>query len=109
MGSRGIKAILATVGVLTLASVWQAGPARAALTPAVYGFGSNQWGELGNGTTTASLSPAPVAGLPGTVRQLATGLDSAAAVMSDGSLWTWGSNYVSVRIATAPRPPRECP
>jgi len=68
MGSRGIKAILVTVGALTLASVGQA-----ALTPAVYGFGSNQWGELGNGTTTASLSPTPVAGLPGTVRQLATG------------------------------------
>ena len=73
MGSRGIKAILVTVGALTLASVGQAAPASAALTPAVYGFGSNQWGELGNGTTTASLSPTPVAGLPGTVRQLATG------------------------------------
>jgi Regulator of chromosome condensation (RCC1) repeat len=93
MGSRGIKAILATVGVLTLASVGQAMPAAAALTPTLYGFGSNQWGELGNGTTTASLSPTPVAGLPSTVRQLATGLESAAAVMSDGSLWTWGSNY----------------
>ena len=61
VGSRGIKEIVATVGVLTLASVWQAVPAAAALTSAVYGFGSNQWGELGNGTTTASLSPTPVA------------------------------------------------
>jgi hypothetical protein len=51
MGSRGIKAIIVTVGALTLASVGQAVPARAALTPAVYGFGSNQAGELGGGTT----------------------------------------------------------
>jgi hypothetical protein len=50
MGSRGIKAIVATVGVLILASVGQAVPAAAALTPAVYGLGSNQWGEPGNGT-----------------------------------------------------------
>ena len=71
MGSRGIKAILVTVGVLTLASVGQAMPAAAALTPTLYGFGSNQWGELGNGTTSAapSLSPTPAAGLPGTIRQ----------------------------------------
>src|SRR5215470_12161619 len=79
MGSRSIKVVLATVGVLTLASVGQAVPAGAALTPVLYGFGSNQAGELGNGTTTASLSPTPVTGLPGTVRQLATGLQSAAA------------------------------
>ena len=110
MGSRSIKVVLATVGVLTLASVGQAVPAGAALTPVVYGFGSNQAGELGNGTTTASLSPTPVTGLPGTVRQLATGLQSAAAVMSDGSLWTWGSNYYhqlgyssSASIVSTPR------
>ena len=69
-----------------------------------------------NGTTTASLSPTPVTGLPGTVRQLATGLESAAAVMSDGSLWTWGSNYYhqlgygsSASVVSTPKPPRECP
>jgi hypothetical protein len=48
-----------------------AAPARAAApVPVLYGFGTNQFGELGNGTTSAerSLSPTPAAGLPGTIR-----------------------------------------
>jgi alpha-tubulin suppressor-like RCC1 family protein len=92
MGSVRIKAVVAAVGVLVLASAVQAPPARAA-TPAIYGFGSNYAGELGNGTTTDSLTPTAVTGLPSPVVEVSTGLQSAAAVLADGSLWEWGSNY----------------
>jgi hypothetical protein len=77
------QAVVAIVSVLGLASVWPAAPARAATpVPVLYGFGTNQFGVLGNGTTstTPSLSPTPAAGLPGTIQ-----------------------------VATAPKPPRECP
>ncbi len=95
MRSSGIKAVVAIVSVLGLASVWPAAPARAAApVPVLYGFGTNQHGVLGNGTTsvTPSLSPTPAAGPPGTIRQLATGLRSSAALLTDGSLWTWGDD-----------------
>lgn len=95
MRSSGIKAVVAIASVLGLASVWPAAPARAAApVPVLYGFGTDQFGVLGNGTTstTPSLSPTPAAGLPGTIRQLATGLRSSAALLTDGSLWTWGDD-----------------
>jgi alpha-tubulin suppressor-like RCC1 family protein len=95
MRSSGIKAVVAIVSVLGLASVLPAASARAAApAPVLYGFGTNQFGELGNGTTSAtpSQSPTPAAGLPGTIRQLATGLRSSGALLTDGSLWTWGDD-----------------
>jgi alpha-tubulin suppressor-like RCC1 family protein len=65
----------------------------APLTP-IYGFGTNQFGELGNGTitSTASLSPTLASGPPGTVSQLATGWHTSGALMADGTVWTWGVN-----------------
>jgi hypothetical protein len=92
MGSGRVKAVCAAIGVLVLASLAQAAPARAD-TPSLYGWGSNFAGELGDGTTTDSLSPVLAAGLPSPVRQVTTGLQMSAAVLTDGSLWLWGSNY----------------
>ena len=97
----GFLAIAATVAAMT-ASAWL--PTRALAAPqglqvlpgpAIYGFGTNQLGEMGNGGTTAtpSLSPVPANGPPGTLTQLATGLRSAGALLADGTLWTWGQNY----------------
>ena len=48
--------ILAVAGAMIMAAVGLAVPA-AASTVGVYGFGDNTYGELGNGTTTASMSP----------------------------------------------------
>lgn len=93
MGSGRVKAVLAAIGVLVLASLAQAAPAKAATSP-MYGWGSNFAGELGDGTTTASLSPVAVAGLPSPVRQVTTGLQMSAAVLTNGTVWVWGSDSV---------------
>jgi alpha-tubulin suppressor-like RCC1 family protein len=60
----------------------------------VYAWGNNQNGQLGDGTTTARWSPVRVAPPTGhTWTQVAGGFGSAAALCSDGSLYTWGNNY----------------
>jgi len=83
--------ILAVAGAITVAAAGLAVPA-AASTVGVYGFGNNTFGELGNGTTAASSLPVAALGLPGTVRQVAAGYGTSAALLADGTVWTWGNN-----------------
>jgi alpha-tubulin suppressor-like RCC1 family protein len=83
--------ILTVAGATIMAAVGLAVPA-AASTVGVYGFGNNTYGELGDGTTTASQLPVAALGLPGTVRQVAAGFGASAALLSDGTVWTWGNN-----------------
>jgi alpha-tubulin suppressor-like RCC1 family protein len=60
----------------------------------LYTWGSNRDGQLGDGTTTTRLVPVRVAPPTGqTWTQVAGGFWSAAALCSDGSLYTWGNNY----------------
>jgi len=94
--SGSFPAIAMIAGAMALASaIAPAAPAAAASPSPIYGFGTNQYGELGNGTTSAtpSLLPTRASGPPGTVRQLSTGLRSSGALMTDGTVWTWGQNY----------------
>ena len=63
----------------------------------VYTWGLNQYGQLGNNTTTNSRSPiaVQVAGTPlagKTIVQIAAGADHSLALDSDGALYAWGSN-----------------
>jgi alpha-tubulin suppressor-like RCC1 family protein len=51
----------------------------------------NFYGQLGNGTTTNSFTPAKVMSLSGVTNIGAGGFHSLAE-LSDGSLWTWGRN-----------------
>ena len=96
----GIGVIVAAVGMMTVVSAALAAPAVAAPAAAapvsrqvLYALGSNTFGELGDGTTTASTSPVLVSGLPGTVMQVAAGWETSAALLTNGTVWTWGNNY----------------
>ncbi len=52
---------------------------------------SNDFGELGNGTTTVSSTPVTVSGLSG-VTAISTSSDFVCALLSGGTVWCWGHN-----------------
>jgi len=58
----------------------------------VWAWGSNDSGELGNGTTTDSSTPIKVSNLSNIVAVAAKGVTNYA-LDSSGHVWTWGSNY----------------
>jgi alpha-tubulin suppressor-like RCC1 family protein/PKD repeat protein len=58
----------------------------------VWAWGQNDYGQLGNGSTTSSpYVPVQVASLNNVV-SIAVGDKTAVAVKGDGTVWTWGSN-----------------
>jgi alpha-tubulin suppressor-like RCC1 family protein len=62
----------------------------------VWAWGDNTYGQLGvsNATTTSSLTPVQVIGLPTstTVKQISAGGDFSLALMNDNTVWAWGHN-----------------
>jgi len=54
-------------------------------------WGDNEFGQLGDGTTTGSAVPVPVKGLTGVTAIAADELHSLA-VLSDGTVMAWGDN-----------------
>ncbi len=86
-----------------LASKIAAGPAAyhtCAVTAAgaVYCWGSNYGGELGDGSINTSTmpfgkaTPVMVVGLPGQASAVASGGFHSCALMKNGSVWCWGTN-----------------
>jgi hypothetical protein len=59
---------------------------------AVYCWGDNSLGQLGDGTTTSSPVPVKVVGLPAAANGIAAGRDSTCAMLVDRSVWCWGGN-----------------
>jgi alpha-tubulin suppressor-like RCC1 family protein len=61
----------------------------------VWAFGSNQYGQLGDGTTTDRATPVQVTGLTGVIA-IAAGRLASYALQTDGAgggiVWAWGSN-----------------
>lgn len=55
-------------------------------------WGSNPYGQLGNGSLQGSLAPTAVQGLEDAVINISTGYDYSCAVKSGGTVWCWGAN-----------------
>jgi alpha-tubulin suppressor-like RCC1 family protein len=95
-GRAALKAALAgglLLAAAPVATVATAGGAAAAAAPGVvWEWGSNGFGQLGNGAVSASPSgPAAVSGLSGVV-DVHGGREHVAALTSSGQVYTWGSN-----------------
>ncbi len=58
----------------------------------VWSWGLNNRGQLGDGTLTTRVIPVRVLGLPGPAARISAGGSHSAARLTDGSVWTWGSN-----------------
>ena len=61
----------------------------------VWAWGFNQYGRLGDGTTSTRLTPVQVSGLTGVVR-IATSNENGFAIKAEGSVWSWGGGYGAV-------------
>lgn len=61
---------------------------------AVYCWGANDWGQLGDGTLIERLTPTPVAALPATANTVAAGGDFTCAILVSNALMCWGHNEV---------------
>lgn len=55
-------------------------------------WGENGYGELGDGSTTASAVPVDVVGLPSPAVQVEPSLRSTCALTSGSGVWCWGTN-----------------
>ena len=59
-------------------------------------WGSNNFGQLGDGTTVNRCSPGTVAGGGTTWCQVSLAFCSTLAIKTDGTLWTWGQNCCGI-------------
>jgi hypothetical protein len=58
----------------------------------VWAWGMNEWGQLGDGTTSYRYTPVQVQDLSG-ITAIAAGSGYSLAVKNDGTVWAWGYNY----------------
>ena len=82
----GVKAKAVSSGYVSTCEVTTKGAALC--------WGYNSTGQLGNNTTTASLTPVPVYGLGKGVKAISVGYYHACALTTKGKVWCWGYNNV---------------
>jgi alpha-tubulin suppressor-like RCC1 family protein len=58
----------------------------------LWGWGTNGFGQLGINDTTQRNTPVQVFGSATNWKQVSCGINLTAAIKTDGTLWTWGSN-----------------
>jgi alpha-tubulin suppressor-like RCC1 family protein len=61
-------------------------------TGSVLCWGSNEFGQLGNGSTASITSPVQVVGLTAGAVSIAAGSESTCALTATGTVWCWGDN-----------------
>ncbi len=64
-----------------------------AVSGAVYCSGWNESGQAGDGTRTYAATPVKVEGLPAHAAQVRTTSDTTCALLTNGKVYCWGSNY----------------
>jgi alpha-tubulin suppressor-like RCC1 family protein len=79
-----------TTPVDVIGDVTQMSRRCALVNTAVLCWGSNQYGQVGDGTTTDPTSPVAVQGLGGPVTQVSSGGGNACALMADTTVQCWG-------------------
>lgn len=78
-------------GVLDIAAGDNHTVALAQNRTTVWAWGSNAYGQLGDGGREEKLNPVTVQGIHG-VKMISAGSDHTIAVKEDGTVWTWGRN-----------------
>jgi alpha-tubulin suppressor-like RCC1 family protein len=68
------------------------GPALAATPGTPWTWGSNGFGELGDGTNANHFTAAPATGFAADAVELGGGREHVVARRADGTVWTWGSS-----------------
>jgi len=88
-----------TTSVIAIATGWNH---TIALTSdgKVWTWGSNDHGQLGDGTLVDNKTPFLVSSLSGSIVAIAGGSHHTLALKSDGTVWTWGSNVSSADSLT---------
>src|SRR3982751_3154355 len=84
------RLLIVLIAALTALVFLQTGSARAATEGTVHSWGENDFGQLGDGTTTGSSTPGNVKNL--TAVSIASGRDHGLALQADGTVWSWGIN-----------------
>ena len=82
--SSGVTAIATSVGGNHSCAVLSSGTVQC--------WGNNYSGQLGDGSTTQSLTPVSVSGLSSSAITVATGQDHTCALLAVGSVQCWGNN-----------------
>jgi len=66
-------------------------------TPMLMTCGANPYGSLGDNTITNRSSPVQTITYGANWKQVSCGYDSSTGIKTDGTLWTWGSNFIDGR------------